>query len=165
MEEISRHKNLKNLTKVLMIAVAVLLLAGDAGAQNSSCADLSNVQAWNGSISFTYSNSGSTTISATKIESNIQHSADVSLRLESGVVTSNSLEYQGVQGSETGVVNINDMVKTTTGSPPVISSVTEQGSGGPLMGQYNSATLDANLTTCKYKFTFHPAVNAVESGT
>ncbi len=160
MEEKSRHKSLKNLTKALMIAVAALLLAGEAGAQTSSCDNLANVTAWNGNISFLYSNSGSKNPPGADFtqEWNIQQSTDVSFRLDGlgGM-------YSTVIGSQTGVVNINDRSKITYSgkNPPPPLTTTMQGSGSPDF--LSIATMQIDRITCKYKFTFQPYVNGVET--
>lgn len=134
-----------------------LLFAGEAGAL-TGCEDLANVHAWNGSISFTYSNTGSVIISETIKEWNFQESGDVRFRLEGNA----SKVYEGVKGSETGVVNINNMEKSTHESNGVWSSHTVQGSSIDF-GNYVFSLLFLDLTTCKYKFGFYPGVNGTST--
>ncbi len=157
-----KYKNLKNGGMKILIAVAaVLLLAGDAGA--GTCDSLANVRAWNGSISFTYSNSGSKSpLAGETVDWNLQQSADMSFRLE-GASTNDFGSYSILVGSETGVANLNDMVKTTytAGSPPTTETTTEIMQGNSL--DTANVILSLDLTTCKYQFFFSPFVNPVHT--
>ena len=171
-EKFYNNRNMNNggMIRFRWILAAVLLsflIAGEASAQ-TACSSLANVQAWNGSIGFTYSNSGSTSVMGLTlgtIEWNFQQSADASFRLTGGGMMINNLSrYTIVQGSDTGVVNLNDMIKETTQGfgviPTIISTMTSQGSGSPSI---TSSTLDVDLNTCKYKFTFYTMVNSIHT--
>ena len=159
MEEKCKYKNFKkSLIKALIFAATVLLLlAGEAGALTSSCASLANVQAWNGSISFTYSNSGSKSIcDGCTIEWNIQQSADARFKLEGGYIVTGTTKTYSLVLDPAGAANINNMVNNNVVNQ--ISTITVQGSGSPTQIETN---LDVDLTACKYKFAFNPIVNAV----
>ncbi len=151
-----RKINLKNSGMKILIAVAaLLLLVGEASAQ-TACPDLSKVQKWNGSISFSYSNTGSKSDGVEKtVEWNLQQSTDVSFKLD-GAYVGLVNQYSSL-GSVTGIANLNDTIKTTY-KDGKSSTGTLQGSGSPFLFV---PTLEVDLTTCKYKFTYSSDINAV----
>jgi len=147
-------KNSKNCgIKILIAAAAVLLLAGDAGAV-SGCDSLASVQEWNGSISFTYINSGS----RETVEWDIQQSADVKFALvDIHPFSTNSTKRYAIVGP-TGVANLND--RATDYSGPITATL--QGSGSP---DLFTAILEIDFSACKYKFSFASTIyKTVEIG-
>jgi RHS repeat-associated protein len=155
MEE--KRKNLKDsVIKALMIAVATLLfMSGEAGAQ-TACANLANVQAWDGRISISYIYTGSNTVIDSTTVVNKQDSADASLRFANPFPPGSNSDVSGMGGNGTATVSINERETISSSSgPPLVT--TYQASGQITV----VPTLVIFLTTCEYAFDLKDGIEGV----
>lgn len=125
---------------------------------SAACDGIDTVQAWSGSLTFTYSHTASNTNE--EVVANEQASISATLQLTSR--TQGGVAWHGVA---TGTASLDDKQTDLVANPPSTGSLS--GSGAPLAsygGEDRSVvSLNVDLTTCQYNVTFSPTINATET--